>query len=73
MSRCYTLLLLTFNRNNMIVTLDISTTGDFEEQELLDFIEFNLGFGSLKQDNPFINEDFNAEITSVNAEIVYST
>jgi len=53
----------------MIVTLDIRTTGDFEEQELLDFIEFNLGFGSLKQDNPFINEDYNAEITRVNAEV----
>jgi hypothetical protein len=52
----------------MRIVLDIRTTGEFSEQELKDFIEFELQGGSLSNDNPFILDESEAQITRVDVE-----
>lgn len=52
----------------MTITLEISTIGDYEDQDLRDFIEFELSGGSIANDNPFIIDEGGAEITRVDLE-----
>ena len=52
----------------MRIVMEIETTGYFNEQELKDFIEFELQGGSLNINNPFIQEDSDAEIIRVDIE-----
>lgn len=48
--------------------ISIETTGDYTEQELIDFIIFELRGGSIDIDNPFVSED-GAEITDCDCDI----
>jgi len=43
----------------------IDASGDYTESELSEYVIFSLGFGSCSQDNPFISEDSNVEIKSI--------
>lgn len=45
--------------------LEIIVKGNYEHQELKDFIEFQLLGGGISEDNAFIREDDGAEITRV--------
>lgn len=48
--------------------ISIKATGDYTEQELIDFIIFELRGGSIENDNPFIMED-GAEITDCECDM----
>ena len=43
-------------------TIEIKANGNFTEQELKDYIIFELRGGSLDSDNPFISDDCEANI-----------
>jgi hypothetical protein len=49
----------------MEITLNLETAGEFTEQEIRDYILYCLSFGSISDENPFVNEDGNAEIIDV--------
>lgn len=49
----------------MEFTINIEVSGDYTEQDLKDYLRFCLGFGSISQDNPFINEGSDVEITDI--------
>jgi len=49
----------------MEFTINIQATGDYTEEDLKQYLLFTIGFGSCPQDNPFINEDCDADITDV--------
>jgi hypothetical protein len=46
----------------------VEISGEATEQEVRDFIQFELGTGSISNDNPLIDEDSDAEITFVEVE-----
>ena len=49
---------------NLTLKIDVSWTGKASEKEVIDFIKYEIGYGtSISNDNPFINEDFDAEIS----------
>ncbi|GIJ92808.1 hypothetical protein CAPN002_00260 [Capnocytophaga stomatis] len=51
------------------LTINIKTRGaSFTEKELKNYIEFQLGFGSLSSDNPFIENNSKLEI--MDADVV---
>ena len=46
--------------------ITVNTTGtDFTEEELKDFIRYQMGFSDLSQTNPFVDEDSTADIIDV--------
>lgn len=45
--------------------IQIQTTGNYTDDELKDYIEFVLGSSALDNDNPFITNVAEAEITDV--------
>tara|TARA_R110000822_G_scaffold80191_2_gene191236 strand:- start:10406 stop:10564 length:159 start_codon:yes stop_codon:yes gene_type:complete len=49
----------------MRLELEIQTIGDFEEKDLIRFIEWQLEGGSIQNDNPFIKDTGGAEIVRV--------
>lgn len=49
--------------------VEIRATGEFSEQELMDFIVFQLRGGSLDNDNAFIREDCEAEIIDCDVDV----
>lgn len=63
------------NRNQILktmaditLTISVSAEGDFTEQELKDYVRMCMGFGGCSCNNPFIDEDQNAEVTEVEFE-----
>jgi len=44
-------------------TIEVKTEGDFTEQELKDYIIFQVRGGGINPGNAFISEDEDAEIT----------
>ncbi len=44
------------------LTIEIKTLGVYTEQEIQDYIIWQLSGGSIDNDNPFINEECEAEI-----------
>lgn len=49
----------------MKIELEINAEGEFTEEELKDFIQFELGCCGISQDNPFIDDNAIAEIVDV--------
>ena len=49
----------------MRLEIEIQTIGDFEEKDLMDFVEWQLSGGSIQNDNPFIKNENGAEIVRV--------
>lgn len=49
--------------------VEIRATGNFSEQELMDFIVFQLRGGSLYSDNAFIRENCEAEIIDCDVDV----
>ncbi|WP_157499532.1 hypothetical protein [Flavobacterium commune] len=46
--------------------ITVNTTGtNFTEEQLKDFIRFQIGFGGLSQNNPFVDEESTSEIIDV--------
>jgi hypothetical protein len=52
----------------MRIVLEIRATGDFTDQELKDFVEFELQGGSLDGSNPFVLDESAAQITRVDVD-----
>lgn len=48
--------------------LKINASGSYTEEELKEYILFNMGFGSCSPENPFIDEDCDAEIHDIGIE-----
>ena len=46
-------------------TINVSVNGEYTEEDLRSYLMFLLGFGSISQDNPFIEEDNLTEITNI--------
>ena len=52
--------------NTFTFQISVETTGDnFTEEELKDFIRFQMGFGGVPQTNPFVDEDATADILDI--------
>jgi len=51
------------NTYEFIVKVEVS--GEITQDEVKDFIQFELGTGSISNDNPLINEEMDTEITNV--------
>tara|TARA_R110000803_G_C11875357_1_gene309019 strand:+ start:618 stop:776 length:159 start_codon:yes stop_codon:yes gene_type:complete len=49
----------------MRLEIEIQTIGDFEEKDLMDFVEWQLSGGSIQNDNPFIAAVGGSEIVRV--------
>ena len=45
------------------IEVKVTTSGNHTEQELKDFIEFELQGGTLESENPFVKDEDSAEIT----------
>jgi len=46
-------------------TINVQVSGDYTEEDLKQYLLFSMGFGSCPQDNPFIDEDSDAEVSDV--------
>jgi len=46
-------------------TINVHVSGDYTEEELKEYLLFSMGFGSCPQDNPFIDEDSDADLYGV--------
>jgi len=46
-------------------TINVQVSGDYTEGELVEYLLFSMGFGSCPQDNPFIDEDADAEVSDI--------
>jgi hypothetical protein len=49
----------------MEFTINVQVSGDYTEEDLKQYLLFSMGFGSCPQDNPFIDEDSDAEVSDV--------
>ena len=49
----------------MRIELEVNAVGEFTEEELKDFIQFEVMGGGISQYNPFVDEDETAEIVDV--------
>ena len=49
----------------MLLTINIEVTGTYTEEELKQYLLFLMGFGGGVGDNPFLDEDSDAEVTDV--------
>lgn len=49
----------------MEFTINVQCSGDWNEEDLKQYLLFCMGFGSCNQDNIFIDDDSDAEITDV--------
>jgi len=48
---------------NISFKIDVSWTGEASEEDVIDFIKYQIGYsGGISNDNPFINDDFDSEI-----------
>lgn len=55
--------------SNYSFRLDVSTTGEHTEEELIEFIKYSVGCGgSLSMDSPFIDEDGSADVVDVSID-----
>lgn len=45
--------------------INVDATGDFTEEQLKEYLIFCIGFGSCSEENPFIDESKQAELTDV--------
>ena len=52
----------------MEFTINVQATGDFDKEDLKKYILHCLGVSSIHPENPFINEDCDAEITDVDID-----
>lgn len=49
----------------MEFTINVQASGDHTEEELKQYLLFSMGFGCCPQDNPFIDEDSDSEVSDV--------
>lgn len=49
----------------MEFTINVQVSGDYTEEDVMEYLLFCMGFGSCSQNNPFIDEDCDAEISDV--------
>ena len=48
----------------MSFKIDVSFNGEASEQDVIEYIKYQIGYsGSISMNNPFINEDYKAEIS----------
>jgi len=52
----------------MEFTINVQATGDFDKEDLQQYILHCLAFSSISPNNPFINEDCDAEIVDVDID-----
>lgn len=45
------------------MTLRLEATGNYTDRDLNEYVLFTLGIGSCSQENPFVAEDGDAELT----------
>lgn len=49
----------------MEFTINVQVSGDYTEEDLKQYLLYCMGFGSCEQDNPFIDEVADAEVSDV--------
>lgn len=59
------MLTITYKNMETEITIKILATGNFTESELHDYVLFQIGAGSCSQLNPFVNEEGDADILTV--------
>ena len=48
----------------MSFKIDVSFSGEASEQDVIEYIKYQIGYsGSCSMNNPFLNEDYKAEIS----------
>ena len=54
---------------NLTLKIDVSFSGEATEKDVIEYIKYEIGYGSsISIDNPFINEDYDAEISIDNID-----
>ena len=52
----------------MEFTINVQATGNFDKEDLKRYLLFCIGVGNCPAENPFINEDCDAEIIDVDID-----
>lgn len=56
---------------NYTLRIEVEVIGEATEQDVLDFIKYELGYGAgMKLDNPFIDEDDDASLEITDVDII---